>query len=78
MALSFAKDIKPLFTAIDQDHMSFKFDLWNYQDVKTNAARIYDAVNNNRMPQDDDGNPKPWPDDWKKKFKQWMDEGSQP
>lgn len=78
MALSYAKDIRPLFTPDDVAHMTFKFHLDRYQDVKKFAAQINDAIQNNRMPQDDDGNPKPWPADWKKKFQQWIDDGMQP
>jgi hypothetical protein len=78
MALSFATDIKPLFTAKDQEHMSFMFDLWDYNDVKSNAAEIYDSVSAGRMPEGDDGKPKPWPKDQVAKFKQWMNEGSKP
>jgi len=79
MALSYAKDIKPLFTAVDQDHMfnhAGMFDLWSYDDVKTNAASIYDSVSAGRMPPKKDGGP--WPQEKVAKFKQWMDEGSQP
>jgi hypothetical protein len=78
MALSFATDIKPLFTAADQQHMSFMFDLWDYDDVKSNASDIYDAVSAGRMPVDANNKPRPWPKDQVATFKQWMDEGSQP
>ena len=36
-APSFAKDIRPLFTAEDISHMSFKFDLSSFDDVKRTA-----------------------------------------
>ena len=78
MALSFASDIKPLFTAKDQEHMSFMLDLWDYNDVKSNASEIYDSVSAGRMPQDADGKPIPWPKDRVATFKQWIDEGRQP
>ena len=76
MALSFAKDIKPMFTALDQDHMLNQqgmFDLWSYDDVKANAAQIYGAVKSGRMPPKED-EPR-WPDTKVATFKQWMDEG---
>ena len=79
MALSYAKDIKPLFNAVDQDHMlndQRMFDLWSYDDVKGNAEAIYDAVSGGRMPPESDGGP--WSKDKVAKFKQWMDQGSQP
>jgi hypothetical protein len=78
MALSFATDIKPLFTSTDQEHMSFMFDLWDYGDVKSNAAEIYDSVSAGRMPVDNDGKAKPWSKDQVATFKQWMDQGCQP
>jgi hypothetical protein len=77
MALSFAADVKPLFTATDQEHMSFMFDLWDYNDVKSNATEIYDSVSAGRMPMEK-GKPRPWPKDQVATFKQWMDEGCQP
>ena len=52
MAISFAKDIKPLFTPTDQGHMEFMLDLWSYDDVKENAEGILDSVSNGRMPPD--------------------------
>ena len=78
MALSFATDIKPLFTAKDQEHMSFMFDLWDYADVKAQAEEIYDSVSAGRMPIDDNNNPQPWPKEQVAKFKQWIDEGCKP
>jgi hypothetical protein len=77
MALSFVTDIKPLFTATDQEHMSFMFDLWDYDDVKSNAIEIYDSVSAGRMPIAN-GKPQPWPKAQVATFKQWMDEGYQP
>lgn len=77
--LSFAADIKPLFSAVDADHMSFMFDLTSYDDVKNNAAGIYDAVSNGRMPPPpSEGGDGPWPPDKVATFKQWMDEGCPP
>ena len=76
MALSFAKDIKPMFTALDQDHMlnqEGRFDLWDYEDVKANATPIYNAVKSGRMPPEEDA-PR-WPESQVATFKKWMDEG---
>jgi hypothetical protein len=80
MALSFAADIKPLFTAMDRDHMLNQvgmFDLWSYDDVKANASAIYSAVKNGTMPPPSSGE-KRWPSTQVDKFKQWMDGGFQP
>lgn len=76
MPLSFATDIKPMFTATDQDHMLNQvgmFDLWKYDDVKANADSIYDAVENGSMPPGE-----PWTPAQVAKFKQWMDDGLKP
>jgi len=73
MALSFASDIKPLFTSKDRDHMMFMLDLWSYDDVKSNASEIYDSVKEGRMPPGG-----PWPSDQVSRFKSWMDEGYAP
>jgi hypothetical protein len=73
--MSFDKDIKPLLTEVDRDHMLFMFDLWSYKDVKDNADDIYDAVSNGRMPP---APPGPWSKDKVDLFKEWMDGGSQP
>ena len=74
-ALSYEKDIRPLFTATDQAHMSFMFDLWSYEEVKSKATEIYDAVSHQRMPPAPGG---PWSQDQIDTFKSWMDDGFQP
>jgi hypothetical protein len=70
--VGFDKDIKPLMTEADRNHMEFMFDLWAYKDVKDNADDIYDAVSNGRMPPGS-----PWSKDKVDLFKQWMDGGYQ-
>lgn len=80
MALSFVTDIKPLFSAMDQDHMLNQvglFDLWKYNDVKANASAIYNSVKNGSMPPPGSGETR-WPQSQVDKFKQWMDGGFQP
>jgi hypothetical protein len=74
--VSFDKDIKPLMTEVDREHMTFMFDLWSYNDVKDNADDIYDAVSSGRMPPPVTGNR--WSKDKVDLFKQWMDGGYQP
>ena len=71
--VSFANDIKPLFTEVDKDHMEFMFDLWSYKDVKDNADDILDSVSNGRMPPNN-----PWSQDKVDLFKQWVAGGHQP
>ncbi len=77
-ALSYEKDIKPLFTATDQAHMGFMFDLWSYEEVKSNANDIYDATSNQRMPPSPPQGEGPWSQDKVDLFKKWMDEGFPP
>jgi hypothetical protein len=71
--VSFANDIKPLFTEVDKDHMEFMFDLWSYKHVKDNADDILDSVSNGRMPPNN-----PWSQDKVDLFKQWVAGGCQP
>ena len=79
MALSYAKDIKPMFTAMDQDHMLNQqgmFDLWDYNDVKSNAANILSVVKSGRMPPP--GTEPRWTPDKVQKFQDWINEGYPP
>jgi hypothetical protein len=79
MAVSFAKDISPLFTATDIDHMQFFCDLSKYDDVKTNAGDILDRLQGNGgpvMPPANAGGP--WPAAQIALFQSWIDDGTQP
>jgi hypothetical protein len=75
MALSFAKDIRPLFRdSPDIDTMKdFGLDLSAYSEVKAEAENIYARVLDGSMPCDE-----PWPKDRIALFKQWMEEGMAP
>ena len=80
MALSYEKDIKPMFTQMDQNHMKTrgsKFDLWSYADVKRKASAILTRVKNGSMPPPSSGE-KRWTDDMVNKFQQWINEGYPP
>jgi hypothetical protein len=75
MALSFAKDIRPLFRD-DLDVSSMKdygLDLSSYSHVKTKAQSIYATLVDGSMPCDG-----AWPADRIALFKKWMDEGMAP
>ncbi len=75
MALSFLKDIRPLFRD-DPDVEAMKgfgIDLSSYDDVKQHAAAIYKTVEEGNMPCDD-----PWPKEWVARFQQWMEDGMAP
>jgi hypothetical protein len=75
MALSFAKDIRPLFRD-NPDVASMKkfgLDLSSYSDVKAKAQHIHAALAKGAMPCDG-----AWPPDRLALFKTWMDEGMEP
>jgi hypothetical protein len=68
---SFAKDIRPLFTDEDVEHMlDFDLDMGSYDSVKENAENIYERVADGSMPPG-----APWPDAIIARFRQWIDEG---
>ena len=70
--LSFARDIRPLFTQEDIEHMldvDPSLDLGSYDSVKAHASIIYRRVSLGEMPPG-----MPWPQEQVDKFKQWIDE----
>jgi hypothetical protein len=75
MALSFAKDIRPLFRDTpDIDTMrSLGIDLSSYLVVQTKALRILQTLEDGFMPCDD-----PWPPERIELFKNWIKEGMAP
>jgi hypothetical protein len=71
MALSFARDIRPLFRDTDVDSMQkYGLDLSSYSDVKDKAQAIYATLVGGTMPCDT-----AWSKDRVAIFKRWMDEG---
>ncbi len=75
MAVSFAKDIRPLFRD-DPDVTTMKdfgLDLSSYADVKAQAESIHTILKGGTMPCDG-----AWPEDRINLFKRWMDEGMAP
>ena len=75
MALSFAKDIRPLFRDDpDVDAMkSFGLDLSAYDDVKAHADNILAHLEDGSMPCDES-----WPQAQIDRFKQWIEDGMEP
>ena len=71
--LSFARDIRPLFRDDDVEAMQYVFDLASYEDVKSNAAAIYERLADGSMPCDGG-----WPAAQIGLFRRWMDEGCPP
>jgi hypothetical protein len=72
MALSFAKDIRPLFrdTPDVEAMKGMGLDLSSYDEVKEKAEGIYSRLKDGSMPCDG-----AWSDEQVEKFKRWMDEG---
>jgi hypothetical protein len=66
----FASDIRPLFRESDRDEMEFVFDLWSYHDVKANAERIVERLEDGTMPCD-----APWNDESIRRFRAWAENG---
>ena len=75
--LSFARDIRPMFTNMDVDHMKKAMDLSDRDSVFQHAAAIYDSVSSGRMPPASSGETR-WTPDMCAKFKNWQDQGGQP
>ena len=75
MALSFVKDIRPLFRDTpDIDTMKdFGLDLSSYAEVKAQAEEIHARLLDGSMPCDE-----PWPKDQIALFKSWMEGGMAP
>lgn len=67
----FETDIKPLFRESDRGAMLQLFDLWSFEDVKTNSARIAAAVSAGSMPCDG-----AWPNEKVDLFQRWIDVGT--
>lgn len=71
MALSFERDIRPMFRPRDITCMlPFGFDMSKLGDARMHSAEIYERVADKSMPTDG-----PWSDADIAKFKQWIDEG---
>jgi hypothetical protein len=74
-ALSFEKDIRPMFTDLDVAHMKpAGIDLSSAVDVKANADAIYSTVSSGAMPPPGSGEER-WSDEMCQRFKRWHDAG---
>ena len=79
--VSFQRDILPLFTRIDIDHMKDQgvdLDDYTYLSNPDHAQAVYDAVSSGEMPPTWDGGAGPWSTDKVSLFKEWMDGGYAP
>ena len=70
MDVSFATDIRPLFRETDRDSMEFAFDLWDVDDVRSNADAILRRLRDGTMPCDVD-----WSPDQIELFSRWIATG---
>jgi len=69
-ALSFERDIRPLFREKDRDSMRKAFDLFDYSDVASHADAIVGALRGGTMPCDG-----AWPAGQVDKVQRWIDLG---
>jgi hypothetical protein len=68
--VSFAQHIKPLFRERDRQSMTFAFDLWDVDDVRSNADAILDRLQQGTMPCDGG-----WSSDKVELFSRWIGAG---
>jgi hypothetical protein len=76
-ALTFARDIRPMFTEMDVDHMKSMMDLADRDSVFQNADDIYAAVSSGSMPPAKSGGAR-WSAEMCARFKSWKDGGGAP
>lgn len=72
-AMSYERDVKPLFREKDRDSMLETFDLWSYDDVVENADAILGVLEGGSMPCDG-----AWPADDVETFRSWTRAGTAP
>jgi len=72
-ALSFERDVKPLFRESDRTAMSKAFDLWSATDVAAHGDAIIAQLRQGSMPCDG-----PWPAEQIDVVSKWLAEGAQP
>jgi hypothetical protein len=72
-ALSFERDIKPLFRERDRAAMSKAFDLWSATDVAAHGDAIVLRLREGTMPCDG-----PWPAEQVEVVSRWLSAGAQP
>ena len=68
--VSFDQHIRPLFRPTDRQSMAFAFDLWDIEDVRSNAEAILDRLREGTMPCDGG-----WSSDKVELFDRWIATG---
>lgn len=79
MAVSFARDIRPLFTDMDIAHMKdldVALDEYGYMRDQGHAQKVLDAVSTGAMPPRRSREP-PWSPESVQLFRDWIAAGSQ-
>ena len=79
-AISFARDIRPLFRPVDIQHMSpmgVLLDDYAYMSDPQNAKVVYEFLNGERQPQMPIGGPF-WSEEQLQLFSDWMTAGRRP
>ena len=71
--LSFARDIRPMFTETDIGHMSHLMDLSDRDSVFAHADAIYGTVSTGAMPPPGTG--KRWTPEMCETFRKWREQG---
>ena len=80
MAVSFAQDVRPLFTDMDVAHMKrfgVSLDDFDYMRDPAHAQHILTRVNSGSMPPRRSGEP-PWPAESVQLLRDWIAAGYQP
>jgi len=72
-AVSYARDIRPLFRQRDIDAMSRRLKLDSYDEVSGRAEDILDRLEGGNMPCDG-----AWPDEQIALFRKWIADGRKP
>jgi hypothetical protein len=72
-ALSFERDVRPMFRDKDRNSMLKAFDLWSHSDVQAHQDAILKQVRNGTMPCDG-----AWPPEHVAAFQRWIAGGSAP
>jgi hypothetical protein len=76
-AVGFKRDIRPMFTDMDIEHMRKAMDLSSRDSAFLHADAIYKAVASGHMPPPSSGE-SPWTPEMCATFKAWKDQGGQP
>ncbi|WP_430389882.1 hypothetical protein [Dyella sp. 20L07] len=75
--LSFARDIRPMFTDMDIDHMKKAMDLSDRASVLQHAEAIFQSVSSGHMPPASSDEPR-WTPEMCATFKKWQEQGGKP